>query len=89
MTVEPAQSEAFEDKVFIFLVVGVSLAFFWILRPYAGAILWGTVLAIVFNGLNRHLRYRMRQRRSVAAAITLLIIIVLVLFPVAHSSSSR
>ncbi len=83
MTVEPAQSEAFEDKVFIFLVVGVSLAFFWILRPYAGAILWGTVLAIVFNGLNRHLRDRMRQRRSVAAAVTLLIIIVLVLFPVA------
>jgi predicted PurR-regulated permease PerM len=83
MTDEPAQSEAFEDKVFLFLVLGVSLAFFWILRPYAGAILWGTVLAIVFNGLNRHLRDRMRQRRSVAAAVTLLIIVVLVLFPVA------
>ncbi len=82
MTIEPARSEAFEDKVFLFLVLGVSLAFIWILRPYAGAILWGTVLAIVFAPLNRHLRVRMRQRRSVAAASTLLLIVVLVLFPV-------
>ena len=83
MTVAPAQTEAFEDKVFLFLVVGVSLAFVWILRPYAGAILWGTVLAIVFAPLNRHLRDRLRDRRSVAAAVTLLIIVALVLFPVA------
>ncbi len=82
MTVTPVESEAFEDKVFLLLVVGVSLAFIWILRPYAGAILWGTVLAIMFAPLNRHLRDRMRQRRSVAAAATLLLIVVLVLFPV-------
>jgi predicted PurR-regulated permease PerM len=83
VTVAPERTEAFEDKVFLFLVLGVSLAFVWILRPYAGAILWGTVLAIVFAPLNRHLRDRLRQRRSAAAAVTLLIIIVLVLFPVA------
>jgi predicted PurR-regulated permease PerM len=83
VTVAPEPAEAFEDKVFLFLVVGVSLAFVWILRPYAGAILWGTVLAIVFAPLNRHLRDRLRQRRSAAAALTLLVIIVLVLFPVA------
>jgi predicted PurR-regulated permease PerM len=83
MTVAPERAEAFEDRVFLYLVIGVSLAFLWILRPYAGAILWGTVLAIVFGPLNRHLRERMRQRRSVAAITTLLIIVVLVLFPVA------
>ena len=83
MTSVPTQSEAFEDKVFLYLVLGVSLAFVWILRPYAGAILWATVLAIVFAGVNRHLRERTRQRRGVAAAVTLLIIVVLVLFPVA------
>jgi predicted PurR-regulated permease PerM len=79
----PARSEAFEDKIFLFLVLGVSLAFVWILRPYAGAILWGTVLAIVFAPLNRHLRDRMRQRRGLAAGLTLLIIVALVLVPVA------
>lgn len=48
MTDPTTTSEAFEDRVFLWLVLGVSLAFIWILRPYAGAILWGTVLAIVF-----------------------------------------
>jgi len=83
MTAPPERTQAFEDRVFLFLVVGVSLAFIWILRPYAGAVLWGTVLAILFAPLNRHLRDRLRQRRSVAAAVSLLVIIVLVLFPVA------
>jgi predicted PurR-regulated permease PerM len=83
MNPEPVQSDPFEDKVFLFLVLGVSLAFVWILRPYAGAILWGTVLAIVFAPVNRHLRVRLRQRRSVAAAVTLTLVVVLVLFPVA------
>ncbi len=83
MIPDHARSEPLEDKVFLFLVLGVTMAFFWILRPYAGAILWGTVLAIVFAPLNRHLRDRTRQRRGVAAGATLLLIVVLVLFPVA------
>ena len=83
MTDPTRTSEAFEDRVFLWLVLGVSLAFIWILRPYAGAILWGTVLAIVFAPLNRHLRDRLRQRRSIAAGLTLLVIVVLVLMPVA------
>ena len=88
MSPPPLQREAFEDRVFLFLVLGVSLAFVWILRPYAGAILWGTVLAIVFAPLNRHLRDRLRQRRTIAAAVTLLVIVILVLFPVALIVSS-
>ena len=87
MTATPART-AFEGKIFLFLVLGVSLAFFWILRPYAGAILWGTVLAIVFAPLNRHLRDCLRQRRTLAAAMTLVIIVVLVLFPVAMIAAS-
>lgn len=88
VTATPASREAFEDRVFLFLIIGVSLAFFWILRPYAGAILWGTVLAIVFAPLNRHLRDRLRQRRTAAAIGTLVLIIVLVLFPIAMIAAS-
>ena len=88
MTAAPTSREAFEAKVFLFLVLGVSLAFFWILRPYAGAILWGTVLAIVFAPLNRHLRERLRQRRTYAAIATLVLVIVLVLVPLAMIASS-
>ena len=38
-----------EDKTFISLVIAISLAFAWILWPFYGAVLWGTVLAIVFR----------------------------------------
>ena len=72
-----------ETRVFQFLVVAVSLAFFWILRPYAGAILWGAVLAIVFAPLNRRLRREWRERRTLAALGTMLIVLVLVILPVA------
>jgi len=68
--------------VFQFLVIAVSLAFFWILRPYAGAILWGAVLAIVFASLNRRLRQEWRDRRTLAALGTMFIILVLVILPV-------
>jgi len=83
MTGTSTRTETFEDRVFLFLVLGVSLAFFWILRPYAGAILWGTVLAIVFAPLNRRLRDSLRGRLTIAAIATLVIIVVLVLLPVA------
>jgi predicted PurR-regulated permease PerM len=88
MASEAVRTEAFEDRVFLFLVVGVSLAFVWILRPYAGAILWGTVLAIVFAPLNRHLRERLGRRRTAAAAATMTLVVVLVLFPVAMIAAS-
>ena len=73
---------ALETRVFQFLVIAVSLAFFWILRPYAGAILWGAVLAIVFAGLNRRLRREWRDRRTLAALGTMFIVLVLVILPV-------
>jgi predicted PurR-regulated permease PerM len=88
MTAAPGSRESFEDRVFLLLVLGVSLAFFWILRPYAGAILWGTVLAIVFAPLNRRLREGLRQRRTPAAVAALVLIVVLVLFPVALIAAS-
>jgi predicted PurR-regulated permease PerM len=74
------RTSVFEDRVFLFLVVVVSLAFAWILRPYAGAILWGVVLAVVFARLNRRLRGP-RDRRTLAALGTLALIVVLVILP--------
>ena len=44
-----------EEKSFLLLLAAVSLAFAWILWPFSGAILWGTVLAIVFAPLYRRL----------------------------------
>ena len=70
-----------EDKFFLFLIITVSFAFAWILWPYSGAILWATVLAIVFAPLYRRLSVSMRRRRTLAALVTLLIIVLIVILP--------
>ena len=71
----------FSDKAFLVLVVAVSLAFAWIVWPFFGAVLWATVLAILFSPLYRRLLNSMRQRRTLAALTTLLIILVMVILP--------
>ena len=71
-----------DRRAFILLLAGVSLAFVWILRPFAGAILWGVTLAIVFGPLQRRILPRVGGRRSLAALATLLAILVIVIIPV-------
>jgi len=70
-----------EDKSFLLLVIAVSLAFAWILWPYSGAVLWATVLAIVFAPMYRRLSRSMRQKRTIAALATLLVIVLIVILP--------
>lgn len=76
-----AAAPSLEDKAFLWLTIAASVAFARILWPFAGAILWGAVLAIVFVPLYRRLLSAMRQRRTLAALTTLLIILVMVIFP--------
>jgi len=52
------------------------------LWPFFGAILWGTVLAILFAPLRRRLTGVLRNNRTLAALATLLIVVVLVIVPV-------
>jgi predicted PurR-regulated permease PerM len=78
---EPATSRPLEDKVFVFLVIAVTVAFAWILQPFFGALLWGVILAIVFRPLYRRLLQSWRQRSTLAALGTVLIILVLVILP--------
>lgn len=70
-----------EDKILLFLVVAVSLAFGWILWPFYGAILWAVVGAIVFAPLCRRLSRSMGERRSLAAIATILLIVIIVILP--------
>jgi predicted PurR-regulated permease PerM len=71
-----------ENKTFIFLLVVVSLAFLWILWPFYGSVLWGTILAIVFAPLFRRLTKSMGQRRTLAALTTVIIVLMMVILPV-------
>ena len=70
-----------EDKAFLLLIVAVSLAFAWIVWPFFGAMLWGTVTAILFAPLYRRLKKVMGQRRNLAALSTVVIIVMLVILP--------
>ena len=60
-----------EEKSFLLLVIAVTAAFLWILWPFSGAILWGTILAIVFLPLYRRILQASRQRQNLAALLTL------------------
>jgi predicted PurR-regulated permease PerM len=70
-----------EDNAFLLLVIAASLAFAWILLPFFGAVLWGTVIAILFVPLHRRLLDSMSQRRNLAAFATVMIIIAIVILP--------
>jgi predicted PurR-regulated permease PerM len=83
-----ASSRVREDKAFRLLVIGVSLAFAWILWPLYGAVLWATVAAIQFAPLHRWLSRLMRERRSLAALTTVLIIVMIVIVPLALVAAS-
>jgi len=77
-----ANLSGLEDKTFLLLVIAVSLAFAWILWPFFGAVLWGTILAILFAPFHRHLLSFMGQRRTVAALATVMIVLLIVILPV-------
>ncbi|MPZ43122.1 MAG: AI-2E family transporter [Betaproteobacteria bacterium] len=72
-----------QDKTFVFLVILITAAFIWILRPFYGAIFWATMLAILFGPMFRRLTLGGRARRTPAALLTTFVIVVLVILPAA------
>jgi len=78
---ESASTKLSTHKTFVTLVVLVTIAFAVVLWPFYAAIFWAAVLAIVFEPLNRRLRYAMGSRNSLAALSALLIIVFIVILP--------
>ena len=81
-TSNPTNLPGLEDKAFLLLVVAVSFAFAWILWPFFGAVLWGTILAIVFAPLCRRQMKYLGQRRTLAALATVVIVLLIVILPI-------
>ena len=77
-----------EDRTLLLLVAAVSLIFAWILWPFFSAILWATVLAIVFAPLYRRILRSIGQHPNLAAFTTLLIIVTLVILPLSLTATS-
>ena len=77
-----------EDRTLLLLVAAVSLAFAWILWPFFSAVLWATVLAIVFAPLYRRILRSIGQHPNLAALATLLIVVTLVILPLSLTATS-
>ncbi len=72
-----------ENHALVALLIAVSLGFAWILLPFYGTILWGTIVALLFTPLYRWWLPRLRRRRTLAALLTLIIVVVMVILPIA------
>ena len=77
-----------EHQGFLLLLVAVTLAFGWVLWPFYGAVLWATVVALLFAPVHRRLLKSMKGRSGLAAAVTVLIIIAIVIVPLAIIAAS-
>jgi predicted PurR-regulated permease PerM len=70
-----------ERGAFLLLLTAVTVAFCWVLLPFAGAVMWSVALAILFTPVYRRLVRRMGGRNNVAALITLTAALVIVIIP--------
>lgn len=82
------KSQTLQQRTFLTLLILVSLAFLAILWPYAGALFWGVVLAILFSPLQKRLLRKMPRRRNLAALITLAVCLLIVILPLLLISTS-
>ncbi|MCE9550272.1 MAG: AI-2E family transporter [Betaproteobacteria bacterium] len=81
-------SSEFQKKVFLLLLIVVSIAFGWIVWPFFGAVFWGTVLAIMFAPLYRRLLAVTRGRQNLAALATLVLCLFIVILPLTFITAS-
>lgn len=77
-----------EQNAFLAMIVAISLAFAWILWPFYGAVLWGTIIAVLFAPLYRRLVRLLGGRRNLAAFVTVFIIVTILILPVTLIAAS-
>ena len=75
------QQYSLQQKTFLVLLVAVTIGFFWVLAPYAGAVFWGIVLAILFAPVYRWLLRKTGQKPNLSSLISVFLIIVMVILP--------
>jgi predicted PurR-regulated permease PerM len=71
-----------QHKAFLLLLALVTVAFFWLLIPFYGAVFWAVILAIIFQPLHRALERRFGPRSNLAAFLSLGVCIVIAIIPV-------
>ena len=70
-----------ENRALPALLLAAGVALIYILLPFYGAIMWGSILALLFAPMFRWLLPRVGQRPTLAALLTMLIVLVVVVLP--------
>lgn len=71
-----------ETRTFLAMLVGVSFAFVWLMKPFLGPIFWAVAIALIFHPVQQMLVARLGPRPNINALITLLVCMVIVIIPV-------
>ncbi|NMT64056.1 AI-2E family transporter [Marinobacter orientalis] len=71
-----------ETRTFLAMLVGVSLAFILLMKPFFGPIFWAVAIALIFHPVRERLAKRVGDRPNVIALLTLLICMIIVIIPV-------
>lgn len=77
-----------EIRAFLLFLVLVTIAFFWVLKPFFGAVFWACAITVIFYPLNQRLLRKFKGRRNLTALATLLLCILVVILPVIFIVSS-
>lgn len=78
---DPLRPPLLEHRTLLWLVVGISAAFAYVLFPFVGAVLWAVFMAIVFRPLHMRVLAQVGGRPNVGAILTLLLILIIVILP--------
>lgn len=70
-----------QSRVFLAILVTVTVAFFVLLRPFYSAIFWAATLAVLFWPVHQRILTRMPTRRNLASALSLLTCLLVVILP--------
>ena len=70
-----------ERAFFVALLLGVTLAFFWLIRGFMQPIFWAVALGIVVYPLHARLQRRLHDRKSLAASLSVVAVVVVVILP--------
>lgn len=74
-------SNNIQFQAFLLLLVIVTVAFAWLLRPYYGALFWGAALAILFMPLHRRILGGFGGRSNLAALTSVILCVLIVIIP--------
>ena len=76
-----SQQTRLERHSFLAMLVIVTLAFIFLIKPFFGAVFWGCAIGLIFYPLYIRLLHKFKGRQNVAALVTLIICTVIGVVP--------